>query len=153
MIKNHDFARPSQFFEEFNSLRVILLLGLCIIGEGCVLGRVAVKLKASVIKGHRLFLSSKILNDDVMIGSCEVSLPFPRCGVGVDMLECSFAAFWLHKVREPRDCVWWVGEVHWYGCHPTVSLKYYGDSERPETIAYADENARHAMPRIHLAFR
>ena len=23
-------------------------------------------------------------------------------------------------------------------------MKYYGDSVRPETIAYADENARHA---------
>jgi len=100
MIEQNHLARPGQFFDQVDTLWIILLLDLSIIRECRVLRRTPVELKTRCIQRDRILFPSKILDLHLFGILDPVPLAQPGLHVYVYISEGSSPIFRWYEVLE-----------------------------------------------------
>jgi hypothetical protein len=105
MVEYFHPAGSCCFLDELGALGIIFLSYLFIIGEGSMLGRVAVELKSCTVKRNGSLLPSDIFDDYAFLFSFEISLSFPGNGIRINILISPDALRFdnVEKVSGGRD--------------------------------------------------
>ena len=99
MIKKNDTTRPSQLFNQLDALRIIFFFDLFVpVIETRIFRRPLEELETSGVECRFFVFTSQVLDDDSVISSGVVSLPFACDWVSVDVLVCFFAVGWWDEV-------------------------------------------------------
>ena len=99
MVEKNDTTGPSKLFNQLDALRIIFFFNLFIpVIETRIVRRPVEELESSRVECRFFVFTSQVLDDDSVISSGIVSLPFACQWVGVDVLVCFFAVGWWDEV-------------------------------------------------------
>lgn len=99
VVEEHYVACPSQSFDEFDTLRVVLSLDLLFVHEGSMIRRALEELESVGVERGRALLATEVLYLHIVM--VWLPVPNPACGgVGVDQCVRRRAVLWRRIENE-----------------------------------------------------